>query len=267
MKRILISILAIILCLSAFLGCDKRREDNKGKRLPIVMTIAEPLPNCAVFEYRDKKPYCFYAYDDGGKLYRVFWGNFEGLKERDRIVVDHNDKIIVLDDNESQSEWTPQYEITAIAIYSEEEWNHISKNTSPAEYFQVLKNSNGVIVFSVVAGFPQAKYTCMDSNDNRQAVTAINNESGEINSLLFNLLHGKSTTTDENNSLFTDCISMTCSYTSDDGYAETTVVYEFKWSSTSNTVTIYKNNTLIGTVLLSVDEMNELKSHVNQFLR
>ena len=98
-------------------------DSNSGKRLPIAMTIAEILPSCVAFEYKDGNPYCFYAYDDGGKLYRVLWNNFDGLNEKDRIVVDHNDNIVALNYDEYPSGWTPQYEITAISIYSEEEWN------------------------------------------------------------------------------------------------------------------------------------------------
>ena len=102
---------------------------NSGKRLPIVMTIAETLPSCVAFEYKDGNPYCFYAYDDGGKLYRVLWNNFDGLNEKDRIVVDHNDIIKTLSyDEYPDGGWTPQYEITAISIYSEEEWNAFEQN-------------------------------------------------------------------------------------------------------------------------------------------
>lgn len=159
MKRILLTLLAIILCLMAFSGCDKECNHNwerignynestaqdkcskcgetrlytdpdivSGKRLPIVMTIAETLPSCVAFEYKDGNPYCFYAYDDDGKLYRVLWNNFDGLNEKDRIVVDHNDNIVVLNYDEYPSGWTPQYEITAISIYSEEEWNAFEQN-------------------------------------------------------------------------------------------------------------------------------------------
>ena len=103
-------------------------DSNSGKRLPIIMTIAETLPSCVAFEYKDGNPYCFYAYDDGGKLYRVLWNNFDGLNEKDRIVVDHNDNIVALNYDEYPSGWTPQYEITAISIYSEEEWNAFEQN-------------------------------------------------------------------------------------------------------------------------------------------
>ena len=111
------------------LGASNTNTDNiSGKRLPIVMTIAETLPSCVAFEYKDGNPYCFYAYDDDGKLYRVLWNNFDGLNEKDRIVVDHNDNIIALNYDEYPSGWTPQYEITAISIYSEEEWNAFEQN-------------------------------------------------------------------------------------------------------------------------------------------
>ena len=135
------------------------------------------------------------------------------------------------------------------------------QDSSPKEYFQVLKNDNGVIVFSVIAGLPQAKYTYKDGEE--YVGIALNNENGEINSLLFDLLHGKSTISDEEPNAFTHSISMTCSYTSDDGYSEITVIYEFKWTSTSDAITIFKNNTIVGTVLLSNEEMSMFKNNLN----
>ena len=128
------------------------------------------------------------------------------------------------------------------------------QDASPKEYFQVLKNDNGVIVFSVIAGLPQAKYTYKDADAEAYVGIALNNENGEINSLLFDLLHGKSTISDEETNAFTHSISMTCSYTSDDGYSEITVIYEFKWTSTSNAITIFKNNTIVGTVLYRMEK-------------
>jgi len=93
------------------------------------MTIAETLPSCVAFEYKDGEPYCFYGYDDDGKLYRVLWNNFDGLNEKDRIVVDHNDVIKTLSyDEYPDGGWTPQYEVTAISIYSEAEWNSFQQD-------------------------------------------------------------------------------------------------------------------------------------------
>lgn len=99
-----------------------------GVSVSVVMTIAETLPSCAAFEYKDGKPYCFYAYDDDGNLCRVFWNNFDGLNEKDRILVDYyRDTIVTLNDNEYPSGWTPQFEVTAINVVSEEARN----NTTP----------------------------------------------------------------------------------------------------------------------------------------
>ena len=104
-------------------------ESISGKRFPIEMTIAETLPSCVAFEYKDGEPYCFYGYDDDGKLYRVFWNDFSGLNEKDRIVVDHKDDIKKLSyDGYPDGGWTPQYEVTAISIYSEAEWNAFEQN-------------------------------------------------------------------------------------------------------------------------------------------
>jgi hypothetical protein len=137
--------------------------------------------------------------------------------------------------------------------------NEEPDNSTPADYFHVQKKDNGVIVFSVVAGFPQAKYTYKDAAADEYVGIALNNANGEINSLLFDLLNGRSTIADDESDAFTDCVTMTYSYTSDDGHSEITVVYEFKWSSASNTMTIFKNNTLVGTVLLPDDEMSAFK--------
>lgn len=127
MKRILAIALALIMVLAALTGCmspqkpsgSEGEQNPSGKRLPIVMTIAETLPSCVAFEYKDEKPYCFYAYDTEGKLYRVFWNDFTGLSEKDVIVVDHNDDIKTLTYDEYPSGWTPQYELTAISIKKE----------------------------------------------------------------------------------------------------------------------------------------------------
>ena len=99
-----------------------------GVSISIEMTIAETLPSCAAFEYKDGKPYCFYAYDDDGNLCRVFWNNFDGLNEKDRIIVDYyRNTIVFLNDNGYPSGWTPQFEVTAINVVSEEARN----NTTP----------------------------------------------------------------------------------------------------------------------------------------
>ncbi len=162
MKRILAVTLTLIMVLCALTGCmasqdssGKEGEENpSSKRLPITMTIAETLPSCVAFEYKDEKPYCFYAYDTEGKLYRVFWNDFTGLNEKDVIIVDHNDEVKTLTyDEYPDGGWTPQYEVTAIGIKMEKRANnnlalHIqissgNKTIFPFGYMTWSKTDNG----------------------------------------------------------------------------------------------------------------------------
>ena len=127
MKRILAVTLTLVMLLAVLTGCmasrkpsgDEGEQNPFGKRLPITLTIAETLPSCVAFEHKDGKPYCFYAYDTEGHLYRVIWNDFTGLNEKDVIVVDHNDDIKTLTYSEYPSGWTPQYELTAISVKKE----------------------------------------------------------------------------------------------------------------------------------------------------
>lgn len=147
MKKILAIALTFIMLLATLTGCmasqnpsgNEGAQDPSGKRLPITLTIAETLPNCVAFEYKDGNPYCFYAYDTGGKLYRVFWNDFTGLNEKDIIVVDHNDDIKTLTYDEYPSGWTPQYEVTAISVKPQEIASCISEEDGA--YVLTLPNS------------------------------------------------------------------------------------------------------------------------------
>ena len=151
MKRILAIALSLIMVLAALTGCvspqkpsgSEGEQNPSGKRLPIVMTIAETLPSCVAFEYKDEKPYCFYAYDTEGKLYRVFWNDFTGLNEKDVIVVDHNDDIKTLTYDEYPSGWTPQYEVTAICIKPNEMASCVSDEDGM--YYLILPQSKDKI--------------------------------------------------------------------------------------------------------------------------
>ena len=131
MKRILAITLTLVMLLAALTGCmasrkpsgDEGEQNPSGKRLPITLTIAETLPSCVAFEYKDEKPYCFYAYDTEGHLYRVFWNDFTGLNEKDVVVVDHNDDIKKLEYVNPPGGWTPKYEVTATSIKTEKRAN------------------------------------------------------------------------------------------------------------------------------------------------
>lgn len=131
MKRILAITLTLVMVLAALTGCmasknplgDEGEQNPSGKRLPITLTIAETLPSCVAFEYKDEKPYCFYAYDTEGHLYRVLWNDFTGLNEKDVVVVDHNDDIKKLEYVNPPGGWTPKYEVTATSIKMEKRAN------------------------------------------------------------------------------------------------------------------------------------------------
>ena len=99
-------------------------KENQTYYSSCLLTIAETLPSCLAFEYKDEKAYCFYAYDTEGHLYRVLWNDFTGLNEKDVIVVDHNDDIKTLTyDEYPDGGWTPQYEVTATSIKMEKRAN------------------------------------------------------------------------------------------------------------------------------------------------
>jgi len=98
-------------------------KENQTYHSSCLLTIAETLPSCLAFEYKDEKPYCFYAYDTEGHLYRVLWNDFTGLNEKDVVVVDHNDDIKKLDYVNPPGGWTPQYEVTATGIKMEKRAN------------------------------------------------------------------------------------------------------------------------------------------------
>ena len=91
MKRILTVVLALVLICAALSGCgttkDKEEPKTGAKNGTMALTIVEKDPTLPAFEYQDSDPYCFYAEDADGQMYRVMWGDFTGLKEQDRVIV------------------------------------------------------------------------------------------------------------------------------------------------------------------------------------
>lgn len=107
MKRMLASALTLILLAAALSGCGAAQEREP---ISISMTIAETLPSCVAFEAD-----CFYAYDAEGWLYRVLWTDFEGLHEKDRVLVEYTERK-EFTYPEYGSGWSPKYEITATRV-------------------------------------------------------------------------------------------------------------------------------------------------------
>lgn len=83
---------------------------------PIALTIAETLPSLVNFEYRDSNtPYCFYAYDADDNLYRVLWTDWEGLNEKDKIIVEY-EKLEEVNEINPPGGWSAQYELTTTSV-------------------------------------------------------------------------------------------------------------------------------------------------------
>lgn len=112
-------------------------QSPSEKPMPIAMTIAETLPSCVAFEYREPNtPYCFYAYDADENLYRVLWTDWEGLNEKDQIIVEYEKLEELTYDNYPDGGWTPQYELTAISV-------------KPSEIASCISNAEGAYVLTL----------------------------------------------------------------------------------------------------------------------
>ena len=127
MRRTLAAVLSFVIMIAALTGCVESQNSSDSEKkngtldtsIPLSMTIAETLPSCPAFEYRETdKAYCFYAYDTEGSFYRVIWNDFAGLSEKDPIVVAFSD-VKKLTYDAYPSGWTPQYEITATRVVLE----------------------------------------------------------------------------------------------------------------------------------------------------
>ena len=128
MKKLLVSLLMLALIISTLSGCTDTNSDDSqngydsttqesGKRLPLTLTIAQTMPSCVAFEYKDEKPYCFYAYDSSGTLYRVVWSDFTDLHENDIVTVDFEGEISYWEYSDyPDGGWTPQCEIKAVSV-------------------------------------------------------------------------------------------------------------------------------------------------------
>ncbi len=82
-----------------------------------VLTIAKARPGCPAFEYKNEKPFCFYAFDNDGNSYRVIWSGIEHLKEEDKVEVFYIGDKKTFEYNEyPDGGWTVKYEINALSV-------------------------------------------------------------------------------------------------------------------------------------------------------
>lgn len=130
MRKFVALFLALV-CTLGMVGCHKAKTNIKDefvdipeapqtsteKHSPIALTIAETLPSCVAFEYREPNtPYCFYAYDADQNLYRVLWRDWDGLNENDPIIVAYEKLEELTYGVYPDGGWTPQYELTATSV-------------------------------------------------------------------------------------------------------------------------------------------------------
>lgn len=123
MKRFLGFVIALALLAAALSGCAAEQGPTNGANSSMFMTIVETRPSGSAFEYRGPgQPYCFYAYDLEGKFYRVLWDMpWEGLHEKDLILVAYTGEIREIDEWKLDGGYTPQYEIIATRVQPERE--------------------------------------------------------------------------------------------------------------------------------------------------
>lgn len=122
MKKYVVLVLVLGLIVCVFSGCanwqnpsEKGESQNSSGEPSLTLTIAETLPSCPAFDYREPYvKYCLYAYDNEGALYRVLWTDWDGLNEKDRIVVEYSDMKEL--EPWAGSGWSPKYEITATHV-------------------------------------------------------------------------------------------------------------------------------------------------------
>lgn len=94
-------------------------NDSTAKSSPMILTIIETEPSGAAFEYwQSNSCYCFYAHDEEENFYRVLWADCEGLKEKDRVVVEYEKLEKLTYDEYPDGGWTPPYQLTATGVYT-----------------------------------------------------------------------------------------------------------------------------------------------------
>lgn len=128
----------------------------------------------------------------------------------------------------------------------------------PDDPLLIVRNNEGKIVFSAIALTGDScdiKYTDLNKN---KTIDAKNKN--EILNYLIEILYGRESVYDYTNS-YLDC-SIKITYDMPNSLIVLPNTYEFKFSSENGPMTIIKNGDLIGTVILSIDEVNILLEYM-----
>lgn len=104
MKRILLMILTITLCLPIFASCNRQKEH--------IITVAESHHGCSIAVKEDR----FYGTDENGKLWRIYWHNTAEIAEGNVYAVKIRSRKILFYPGGYTNGWTPRYEATATEV-------------------------------------------------------------------------------------------------------------------------------------------------------
>ena len=223
-------------------------DSLSGNRLLYAMTIAETLPSCVVFEYKDEKPYCFYAYNTEGKLCRVFWNDFAGLKEKDIIAVECDGDFKALSyDEYPDGGWTPQYEITATNVYTTD--NGINDHV-PYDSMLNLEIIDGKFRFQRIATTPCIVYSNSPITDMSNGT--MYDDRHDILTAIFRATDGKDAIMDT-----TECEFLHYIYMFDNEREDVPWHYRFAICS-CGAVMITNNNQFLCTIKISDDEIQTI---------
>ena len=135
---------------------------------------------------------------------------------------------------------------------------YVPQESWPDDPLQIVRNDDGKIVYSVIATIGDdcdIKYT--DLNKNKTIDVKSKNE---IFDYLREILYERESVYDYTNS-YLDC-SIKITYDMPNSGIVPPNTYEFKFNSECGAMTILKNGDLIGTVILSIDEVNILLEYM-----
>lgn len=168
----------------------------------------------------------------------------------------YSNKIYFIDNNAGLYESVDSISLLNLTIEAEGKLG--IEEIWPDDPLQIVRNDDGKIVFSAIALTGDScdiKYT--DLNKNKTIDVKSKNE---ILDYLIEILYGRESVYDYTNS-YLDC-SIKITYDMPTSLIVLPNTYEFKFSSENGPMTILKNGDLIGTVILSIDEVNVLLDYV-----
>ncbi len=117
-------------------------EAGNEKEKTVTLTVAETRPGNPAFEYRDGNPYCFYAFDSEGLAFRVIYGSFDSVIEKDVVTVSYSGEVREINETNPPGEWSVKFEINATGVTRK------SRSGSSAQHIRVTSGSETVVPYS-----------------------------------------------------------------------------------------------------------------------